>query len=77
MRIANFRWPPLDVSTGGGLDPQMTKFEQVSIDDHQLSVAGDRFHIWYLGEGVRPNASWAMTKQTPKKTLPSDNFVGG
>ena len=29
---------PLDVSTGG---PQVNKFEQVSSDGHQISLAGD------------------------------------
>ena len=32
-----FQWPPLDVSGGG---PQVNKFEQVSSDDHQMSLAG-------------------------------------
>ena len=35
-----FRWPPLDVSTIGGLGPQVNKFEHVSSDDHQMSVVG-------------------------------------
>ena len=44
-----FRWPPLDVSASGGLrgggggeelGPQVNKFELVSNDDHQMSVAG-------------------------------------
>ena len=35
-------WPPLDVSSGwGGVCPQVNKFEQVSSDDHQMSVAGE------------------------------------
>ena len=33
-----FQWLPLDVSMG--VCPQMNKFEQVSSDDHQMSVAG-------------------------------------
>ena len=38
-----FRWPPLDVSTAWrrGIGPQVNKFEQVSSDDHQLSVVGE------------------------------------
>ena len=38
-----FRWPLLDVSTGGSAEvgPQVNKFEQVSSDDHQMSVAGE------------------------------------
>ena len=38
-----FWWPPLGVITsgwGGGLGPQVNKFEQESSDDHQMSVAG-------------------------------------
>ena len=35
-----FRWPPLDVITGGeGIGLQVNEFEQVSSDDHQMSVA--------------------------------------
>ena len=33
------RWPSLDVSTGGGGSP-VNKFEQVSSDEHHMSVAG-------------------------------------
>ena len=34
------RWPPLDVSTSGGVvGPQANKFEQVSSNDYQMSVA--------------------------------------
>ena len=36
-----FRWPPLAVSTGFGVGPQVNKFEQVSSDDHQMSVVGE------------------------------------
>ena len=37
-----FWWPPLDVSTSGGqgVGPQVNKFEKVSSDDHNMSVAG-------------------------------------
>ena len=36
-----FQWPPLDVSTNEGrVGPEVNKFEQVSNDDHQMSVAG-------------------------------------
>ena len=36
-----FQWPPLDVSAGEGMGgPQVNKLEQVSSDDHQMSVAG-------------------------------------
>ena len=38
-----FQWPPLDVSTIRG-GPQVNKFEQVSSDNHQMSVSE--------GEGV-------------------------
>ena len=35
-----FQWLPLDVSTGMGvIGPKVNKFEQVSSDDHQMSVA--------------------------------------
>ena len=53
-----FQWPPLDVSTGGrggGLGPQVNKFEQVSNDDHQMSVAEGRqgrCQVWCPTEGV-------------------------
>ena len=32
--------PPLGVSTMEGVGHQVNKFEQVSSDDHQMSVAG-------------------------------------
>ena len=35
-----FQWLPLDVSTSMGvIGPKVNKFEQVSSDDHQMSVA--------------------------------------
>ena len=34
-----FRWPPIDVAGGGSVGPQMNMVEQVSSDDHQMSVA--------------------------------------
>ena len=38
-----FQWPPLDVNSGGGgVQSQVNKFEQVSNDDHQKSLAGGR-----------------------------------
>ena len=47
-----FWLPPLDVSTGEGwLGPQVNKFEQVSSDDHQMSVAGRDPQIGCLGWG--------------------------
>ena len=42
MPIVPFRWPSLDVSTSGGVGPQVNNFEQVSSDDHKMSVAGRR-----------------------------------
>ena len=33
----------------GGVDPQMNKFEQVSIDHHQMSVAGGLVPVWCPG----------------------------
>ena len=43
-----FQWPPLDVSGGG---PQVNKFEQVSSDDQQMSLAG---WVGYVGGGSTP-----------------------
>ena len=48
-----FRWPPLAVSTGFGVGPQVNKFEQVSSDDHQRSVAGGVGSCLLSGGGVR------------------------
>ena len=41
----------------GGVGPQVTKFEQVSIDDHQMTVAGVgvRSDVW-RGKGVGPRS---------------------
>ena len=58
-----FRSPPLDVSTmgrGWGVGPQVNKFEQVSSDDHQMSVAGDR-----SGEGARSPGLMSRGKGYP------------
>ena len=55
-----FQWPPLDASTGA-VGPQMNTFEQVTSNDHQMSVAGRvgggaegeiRSHVRYLGGGA-------------------------
>ena len=35
-----FHWLPLYVTTGWELGPQVNKYEQVSSDDHQMSVTG-------------------------------------
>ena len=43
----------------------MNMFEQVSSDDHQMSVAGRKG-----GEGVSPDASWVMFTWQP---LPEQN----
>ena len=39
-----FKWPTLDVCISGGLEvgSQGNKFEQVSSDDHQMSLAGGK-----------------------------------
>ena len=39
-----FQWPTLDVCISGGLKVgyQENKFEQVSSDDHQMSLAGGK-----------------------------------
>ena len=67
----------------------MNKFEQISGDDHQVSVAG---RCRYPGPmsavkevgTVKPNALWVIVTwnipqniHTQVKTLPSRNFVGG
>ena len=84
-----FWWPPLNVSGGWGVGPQVNKFEQVFSDDHQMSVAGLMSGIWGRGrvEGYPcPEVSWVMVmwgppnkndRQTSAKTLPSCNFVCG
>ena len=48
-----FQWPPLNVSTNGGreLGPQVNRFEQVSSDDHQMSVARGRGPMSGVGGG--------------------------
>ena len=45
-----FWWPPLDVSTGREcrVGPQVNKFEHISSDDHQMSLAGE---VGYPGRG--------------------------
>ena len=46
---------------GVGVGPQVKKFDEVSSDDHHMSVAGGgRSHVWYKGKGIDPNASWVM-----------------
>ena len=73
----------MSVQWGQGEGPQVYKFEQVSSDDHQMSVVGSRSHVWYPGV-LGPNASGVMVtcgppeqndRQTPVKTLPSCNFI--
>ena len=50
-----FQWLPLDVSMG--VCPQMNKFEQVSSDDHQMSVAG-----WYpRSQGQKSGVPYHVT----------------
>ena len=41
---------------GGGVSSQMNKFEQVSNDHHQMSLAGEGIgpQGWCLGDGVSP-----------------------
>ena len=41
---------------GGGVSSQMNKFEQVSNDHHQMSLAGEGVgpQGWCLGDGVSP-----------------------
>ena len=46
MRTARFPFPLLDVSTSDGVGPQVNKFEQVSSDDHQMSVAAGGRVSW-------------------------------
>ena len=42
MCTASFRWSSLDVSTSWGVGPEVSKFEQVSSDYYQMSVAGGK-----------------------------------
>ena len=35
----------MSVRVGGRIGPQVNTFEQISIDDHQMSVAGGRSHV--------------------------------
>ena len=37
-----FQWPPLVTIWGGRLVPQMNKLQQVSSNDHQMSVRGGK-----------------------------------
>ena len=73
---------------GGGVGPQMNKFEQGSSDDHQISVAGERvcpggypYHVNYpmMHMMLLPTAPPPPNRMTdrPVKTLPSRNFVCG
>ena len=38
---------------GRGVGPQVNKFEQVSSDDHQISVAGDKKVLGWGGDAGR------------------------
>ena len=71
----------------GGIDPQVNKFEQVSNNDHQMSVAvGARspgvMSRWW---GALPcdlshdacDVPPPVNRQTPVKTLPSCDFFSG
>ena len=51
----------MSVLVGRGVGPQVNKFEQVSCDDHQMSVGGGggKPHVWYPGEGVGVQTSFA------------------
>ena len=60
-------WPPLGVSTSTGVGPKVNKFEQVSNDDHQMSVVGEGVstqapHLgrWYPG----PVSGWRYNEVT-------------
>ena len=59
----------------------MNKFEQVSIDDHQMSVAGNEIQWLIMVNGhIGPPTMWTdrMTdRHTLLKTLPSRNSFGG
>ena len=50
------------IITGGGLSPQMNKFEQVSSDEYQMSVVGGGLGLMcgIGGMGIGPNASWVI-----------------
>ena len=72
-----FWWSLLDVSTGGwgggGVGPQVNKFEQVSSDDHQISVAGkdgSRSPGMMSGEGVPFHGTYPMMHMMYLPPLP-------
>ena len=49
-----FQWPPVDITTAGGrgvLGPKVNKFEQVSNDDHQMSVVQVPMFQCIMGNG--------------------------
>ena len=66
--------------------PQVNKFELVSSVGHQMSVTvreaprsdvwGDAYHITYPMMHLML-LTHPVDRQTPVKTLPSDNFAGG
>ena len=49
---------------GGGVGPQVKDFEQVSSDDHQMSVVGGRYRGLMFGEG------WRGEKEGRSKGVP-------
>ena len=58
----------------------MNKLEQVSIDDHQMSVAGNEVQCIMANGHIGPPTLWTdrMTdRHTLLKTLPSRNSFGG
>ena len=63
-RLYVFWWPPLDVSTIGG-GPQVNKFEQISSDKHQMSVAEAE------GEGTLPYDLSHDTHEIPTPPPPN------
>ena len=79
--------PPPDVAPVG--DPQRDKFEQVSNDDHQISVTGDIPYLTFPKRSTLPDLSWEgphhvtyqpslpMNRQTLVKTLPSFEGICG
>ena len=61
MRTARLPTVRVSVAKEGWVSP-VYKFEQVTSDDHQMSIAGGggRFHFCYLGEGEEEIYIWYL-----------------
>ena len=73
--MLQFQWPPPDVTQGAG-GTQMNKFEQVSSDHHQMSLAGGSpgvmYGWWWWRRGVFPRSdrSYVLFHDAFDVTLP-------